>query len=92
MAKQIWAVNANYVRKNLSNLLKTAGTDEFKKLAEKRMALYDTQPKIVRECIGQYGMGNGDHFVKLKTVREKCQAIKDNKKLLYQKTATLLTD
>ncbi len=78
MAKPIWVINGNYMRKNLSVLIKLANNpDEMKIYAERRMAIYDAQPALVRKCIGENGMGNGRHFKNLKTTKEKCDAIRN---------------
>jgi hypothetical protein len=93
MAKPIWVINGNYVRNNLSILIEAASNpDELKIYAEKRMAFYDAQPVLVRKCINENGMGNGKHFKDLKTTKEKCDAIRDMRQKLYQKTSFLLTD
>jgi hypothetical protein len=36
-------------------------------------------------------MGNGRHFIGLKTTLEKCEAIRNNVKLKYERTSYLLT-
>lgn len=93
MAKQVWAVDGNYKRKDLQRLIKfaTEKQDELKKAAEHRMAIYDAQPKIVRMCIGENGMGSGKHFKNLKNTREKCDAIRNNVLLKYKQSSVLLT-
>jgi hypothetical protein len=93
MAKPIWVIDANYKRKDLARLIEfaTEKPDAMKAAAEKRMAIYDAQPKLVRQCIGENGMGNGRHFIGLKTTLEKCEAIRNNVKLKYERTSYLLT-
>lgn len=91
--KRVWAVNSNYERKDLAKLIHyaTEETDKMHEAAKFRMAIYDAQPKLVRQCIGENGMGNGKHFKNLKTTREKCEAIRNNVLRKYELTAVLLT-
>lgn len=93
MAKQVWAVDCNYRRKDLKMLIELVNNDldNLKASAERRMALYDAQPKLVRLCISENGMGNGSHFKNLKTTRQKCDAIRKNRQIKLERTSVLLT-
>lgn len=93
MAKQVWAVDCNYKRKDLKELIDLVSNDldKAKAAAERRMAIYDAQPKLVRQCIGENGMGTGNHFKNLKTTRQKCDAIHKMRQIKLERTSVLLT-
>lgn len=80
MVKKIYVQNPNYIRNNLTSLIKTAteNHDKFKKGAELRMACYDAQPKLVRQLIGDLGMGNERvNLINARTTKQKCDIIRN---------------
>lgn len=79
MVKKIYVQNPNYIRNNLTSLIKTVteNHDKFKKGAELRMACYDAQPKLVRQLIGEIGVGNQrEALLKAKTTKQKCDILR----------------
>lgn len=79
MAKRIYVQNPNYVRASLKRLIDHVSNNQesFKKAAELRMACYDAQPKLVRQLIGEVGMGaQRQALLTAKTTKQKCDILR----------------
>lgn len=93
MVKTMYVNNANYVRKDLNRLIEGINNyEEVKKWAERRMAIYDAQPKLVRQLIGELGGLSTKFPVKL-TTRQKCDYIRArNQRKLNLTSAKIIID
>jgi len=79
MTKRIYVQNPNYIRPSLKTLINNISNNQepFKKAAELRMACYDAQPKLVRQLIGEVGMGNQrEALLTAKTTKQKCDILR----------------
>lgn len=70
----IWVANPNYVPK-ASHVETLRDTDRMKRAAEKRMAVYDKQPKSVRAAIGQYSQIPALYHCRSRRAADKIAAI-----------------
>ena len=79
MVKRIYVQNPNYIRPGLKRLIDNVcnNQESFKKAAELRMACYDSQPKLVRQLIGEVGMGaQRQALLTAKTTKQKCDMLR----------------
>lgn len=80
MVKKIYVQNPNYRRKNLYKIIEFVANnaEAYKKTSEAVMSIYDSQPKLVRDCVKEFGIGDIRAIVKAKNVREKCNAVRNS--------------